>query len=470
MTKLAVKKGDRLTFKGYESLEEGMEPLFKKGDILIAKKVTETDQEGVLKIHAYSEAEGADSDVDTLYYPGEVGLAKAEKTKAKAKAAPVEDEDEDDQDVEDEEIEEDDAEEGDDEAEEDAEDDTDDEDAVEEDEVEEDEAPAPKRAVKASTKTAKAAAKEKPVKETKEKAKKAKAVPARTKDEEQEEEIHHMKSVAKIIKKSDDILDAAKNLVTQAEQTYFNLGGILAEIYRTKAYGEAGYTGEGAWDAYLSQELGLEYRKAMYLIEIYKAFSKLDVDEARLASIGWTKIRLLAKHIKGLSQEDVDSLLDEAENMNRDELSEHIQETLVDASKGGKKEKIKKVKFGGFSAFADEGEYIGAAIERAQELVEGGDYQAAMKHIIREWAVSTDGVDVSLEDAIAVVEARFGVTLKVVDGDDGESEEAPVKAKAKKEKAEKPAKAKAEKAVAVAKPVAKKAEKAAPVKGKKKAA
>lgn len=431
MTKLAVKKGDRLTFKGYESLEDGMEPLFKKGDILIAKKVTETYQEGVLKIHAYSEAEGVDGDVDTLYYPGEVELAKVEKTKTKTKAAPVEDEEdeeedagsEDTDDVEDEEPEED---------EEDA-----DEDAIDEDEVEED-APTPKRAVKKATKSAKVAVKEKPVKETKEKARKAKAVPARTKDEEQEEEIHHMKSVAKLIKKSDDILDAAKNLVTQAEQTYFNLGGVLAEIYRTKAYGEAGYTGEGAWEGYLQAELGLEYRKAMYLIEIYKSFSKLDVDEERLTSIGWTKIRLLAKHIKGLSQEDVDSLLDGAENMSRDELSDHIQETLVDAGKGGDKEKIKRVKFAGFTAFADEGDYIGASIARAQELTEGGKYQDAIKHIIREWAVYTDGVDVTLENAIAVIEARFGVTLSVVKQE--AIEEAPVKAK--KEKAEKATKIK----------------------------
>jgi len=414
MSKLEVKQGDRLVFKGYESLEEGMEPLFEEGDILIAKKVEATDQKGVLKVSAYAEVEGKDGDIDTLYYPGEVELAQeAKATKAtkpakvaKAAPAPVKEVDED---TDEDEVDEESEDETEDEVlDEDEEDDADEESVdAEEDEEEEEEAPAPRKskAVAKVDKPKKVAKVEKP-------AKTAKASPARTKDEENNEVIHHFKSVQKIIKKSDDMLDAAKNLAVQAEKTYFNLGGVLAEIYRTKAYGEAGYLGEGAWDDYLQKELNLEYRKAMYLIEIYKAFSKLDVDEDRLADIGWTKIRMLAPYIKGLSQEEVDELLGEVATMSRDEISEHIKSSLVSSSKGG--DKIKKIKFSGFSAFADEGEYIGAAIERAQELVENADYQSAIKYIIRDWAVTTDGVTISLQDAIAMIEGRFGVKLAVV--------------------------------------------------------
>lgn len=400
MTKntVAIKKGDRLAFKGYTDLEEGMDALFEEGDILIAAEVTK-DKNGDVKVKAYKE--GGDKDeIDTLFYPDEVDLAS------------------------------DDAEE---EAEETDEVEADEEEA---DEAEADEAEEEVEEVKPAKTKAKAVAKTKEEAPAKAKAKPAPA-PARTQEEDEQAEIHHMKSVAKIIKKAesgDGILEAAKSLATQVEQTYFNLGGVLAEIHSKRSYVEAGFKGDTGWEKYLADELNLDYRKAMYLIEIYKTFSKIGIDETRIAEIGWTKMRSVAKVAKGLDAKQLDKLLEKASKMKRDDLDAYIVKNFV-GSKGAS-ERIAKVVYK-FTAMGDEAEYINASVARAQELVEGGDVNSALKHIVREWAMMADGVELKLQDAMKAVETRFGVKLAVAADTEAEVEEeaeadeevAPVKSK-----------------------------------------
>lgn len=417
-----IKKGDKLKFKGYGELPDDMEPIFEEGDILIVEKV-EKSEDGQTGVKAYKEDDTEKENIDTVYVPSEAELYS--------------DEDETEQD-----------------------DEQDDEDAP----------PVKKGKAVKETKTEKAApakAKGKAValKETKpaemvEKlVKKAKskgtelAAPARTKEEAEQAEIVHLASVKKLLKKG-DMLETAKSLVTQAEQSFFLLGGVLAEIHRTKAYVEAGFDAEGGWEEFLNAEMGIEYRKAMYLVDIYKTFSKLEIDEARLAKIGWTKAKLLARQLRGANADEIEDLLDAAEEMTRDDLEQHIKETTVGGKAKG--DKVKKVVYK-MVAFADEADYIGGAIQRAQEMVEGGDVNEAMKHIFREWAMAADGVEVPVEDAIKALEQRYGVKLTLAEGSElpakkakgGTAKKAASKATAKKaapaKAAAKPAKGKAKK-------------------------
>lgn len=367
MTKntVAVKKGDRLAFKGYTDLEEGMEPLFEEGDILIAASVTK-EKNGDIKVKAYKEG-GDKDDMDTLFFPDEVELA------------------------------------------------SDEEEEVEEEEVEEEAKPAKSKAKAKEAAPAKS---------------KAVAAPARTEEEAEQAPIHHVKSVAKIIKKaeaSDGILEAAKSLVVQGEQTDFNLGGVLAEIQSHKTYVTAGYKGDNGWEEYLEAELGLKYRKAMYLIENYKTCVALGIDEERIAHIGWTKLRSIVRVASKLTEKQLEQLLEKANKSTRGELDAFIDKKYVGAA--GASERISKVVYK-FTAMGDEAEYINAAIARAQELVEGGDVNAALKHIVREWSMMADGVDLKLEDAMKAVETRFGVKLAVNTGEAeevAEEEAAPAK-------------------------------------------
>ncbi len=450
MAKQEIKKGTRLTFKGYDGLPSDMDPLFAEGDTLIVEEIVkpkkgEKQEEGVTKVKAYRESDTAKDEIDTVFIPGEAVVLEeaAAKTKAapaakgKAKAAAVVAEEEGDENLDGEEE----AEGGDDET-----------------EAEEETAPVAKRGKAAPAKTAEKPAKQKAAKG------KAVAAPARTEEEGEMAEIQHMASVKKLIKKG-DMLNAAKNLVQQAEKSFFDLGGVLAEIQRTKAFMEAGYTKEkkikgksvSAFEQYINAELGLEYRKAMYLVDIYRKFSGLGVDENRLAQIGWTKLKLVSRGLpNNPTAEDLEDLLSRAEEMTRDDLEDHIRETMV-GGKGG--DKVKRVKYV-MTAFGDEAEYISQAITRAQELVTGGDVNEAMKHIYREWATLVQELDIPKADAIKALETRYGVKLQEV-GEDGETAAQPATKPAGKGGPKPTAKPKA----AIAKPVkqaAKPAAKAAP--------
>jgi hypothetical protein len=102
-------------------------------------------------------------------------------------------------------------------------------------------------------------------------------------------------------------LEAAADLAEQAERTYFILGGILAHIYYEKEYlkisdeqGNKIYDVNKGFDAYVYEVLGLHYRKAMYLINIYMHFAKMGIGEESLQEIGWTK----ARELVGVATED----------------------------------------------------------------------------------------------------------------------------------------------------------------------
>ncbi len=412
---LKINEGDRLIFNAYDDLPADMKPMFKSGDKLIVSKVVGTEDDGNVKLEAYLEGDKKKK-TDVLFVPLEAAAESAAPAKGKKAAVAEADETEEDN--------------------EEAEETTD-------AEAEEEAAPVAKRgkAAKApAAKTTKAVAKaEKPAKASKSK---EVAIPARTAEEGEQAEIVHLPAVHKMLKKG-DVLETAKELADQTDKSGFYLGGILAEIARSKAYMEAGYENEikvkdkktgktkvvSPFEQYLNKELGIEYRSARYKIDVYTQMAKVEgLNENRLAAIGWTKVRLLAAALRNSEDADIEELMDLAENSTRDELEAHIRETIVGG--GAKGDKIKKVKYL-MTAFGDEADYIGGAIARAQELVPGSDANAAMKYIFREWAMLQDGIEISQEDAIKAVEDRYGIQL-VEAGDDVAVIEAPKpKAKAK---------------------------------------
>ena len=76
-------------------------------------------------------------------------------------------------------------------------------------------------------------------------------------------------------------------MTTRVDENFLALGKLLAQLQ------------EEAPDDFrkLIKNTGLGQRKAYYLIDIHKAFRDLDVDEARLKAIGWTKASALAPHV-----------------------------------------------------------------------------------------------------------------------------------------------------------------------------
>lgn len=207
-----------------------------------------------------------------------------------------------------------------------------------------------------------------------------------------------------------DALDAAEFLVKQADKTYFTLGGVLQHIYTEGIHKRLGFEGKRAFSNYVEQRLGVQYRKAMYLIDIYVKFRKLGVDENRLAEIGWSKAKELARIPDDNLEQDFDKLVDKASETSRNDLSEYIKSEYEVATRQNN-EQVKKTTFK-FSLFADQAEVVNQAIDSAKAMLGSDDGSAAFEQICSEWAAMSDGVDIPIEQAIHALEQRYGVRLR----------------------------------------------------------
>lgn len=204
-----------------------------------------------------------------------------------------------------------------------------------------------------------------------------------------------------------DLLASAQELVNKSNETDFTLGGVLAHIYNQRVYVTLGdqYEGKSGFEAYCEQELGVRYRKAMYLKQMYEFFTAAGTDEKRLSKIGWTK----AREIMTGNVNDVDAMLDFAEKNTRDALIAEIGKTKqsLDGSSG---DTVEKRKFT-FTLTGMAGANAETALNTAKQLTGSDDNNVAFEHIMTEWATTSE-VELPLEDVLASIEARYKVSLR----------------------------------------------------------
>jgi len=62
------------------------------------------------------------------------------------------------------------------------------------------------------------------------------------------------------------------------------------------------------------------FRKALYLVAIYRAFAPLGIPKERLVAIGWTKLSLLAPTVQKLNVEDLLRIAEESTVFELEEL------------------------------------------------------------------------------------------------------------------------------------------------------
>ncbi len=109
-----------------------------------------------------------------------------------------------------------------------------------------------------------------------------------------------------------------KELVARAEE-YRVHARRRPLAYRPRRHPQASRLfGKRGFEDYIEKELGVKYRKARYLINIYDYFTALGIDETKLGQMGWSK----AKELVGkATKENFDELVEFANNHTRDEWS-----------------------------------------------------------------------------------------------------------------------------------------------------
>ena len=419
-----VKKGDKVIFKGYEETpEDGADLLVEGNEYEVAEVNKEDGSVAVIvdnpdfnpkKKESESNARTILTDIffEELELPKGSKAKPAAKTPDKGKAKAEEPEDDADEEGEE------DAD-GEDEAEEEpapkaktkapaktaakaapakgkakpkAEEPEDEPEEGDEGEDGDEEEPAPKKAAakkapaKAAAKTPakKAAAKSKaPVKsKAKAKAKEEEAEesddPYGDLDEEQEDQ-----EILGLVNDAEDILELARETVEETSALEYKLGGVLFHVRKSGAYKELDerYAEKGGFALYLLEHLNIEYRKAMYLVDIYYKWNKFGLEPEKVAQIGWAKA---AKIAAVMDEDTAEELIELAENNTVADLVDHIKTTYKEV--GGTKGEKKVIKLFKFKL----AESAGIAVEEVLQSVAAGmglkNLDEAFEHIVMEWS------------------------------------------------------------------------------------
>lgn len=125
-------------------------------------------------------------------------------------------------------------------------------------------------------------------------------------------------------KDANDLCDLAVECLEDTALMEWRLGGVLHHVLEDKAYEvlSDAYTGRGGFERYCVNDLGVKYRKARYLINIYVEFSNAGLNGADLARIGWTKARNL---LKVINEDNAQEMLQLAEDNTVESLIDEIK-------------------------------------------------------------------------------------------------------------------------------------------------
>lgn len=99
-------------------------------------------------------------------------------------------------------------------------------------------------------------------------------------------------------------LNLADKLSENIEADYFRLGGVLKVIYES-----TWFEGHESFGAFVSDRFGFQERKAKYLMEIYTHLVTKQIPWEKVAGLGWTKLKDLARV---LTAENVDEWVEKA--------------------------------------------------------------------------------------------------------------------------------------------------------------
>ena len=120
-------------------------------------------------------------------------------------------------------------------------------------------------------------------------------------------------------------------LSNDIEQNNFKLGGALSTIQAKCEEGDTEFLGDStSFKELCDSRFALHYRKAMYLISIYRNLTEKSIPYSEVAGIGWTKIALIAPVI---TAKNVGGWATKAKKLTYNQLAEAVK---AKTASGGK--------------------------------------------------------------------------------------------------------------------------------------
>ncbi len=264
-------------------------------------------------------------------------------------------------------------------------------------------APAPAPAAKTAPKKAAPAAapaKTAPAKTSGKKAAPAPAAPAETEGEAEDPDAMpdlegEDEEVLALVSGERDLIEVAQELEATAATSEYRLGGVLFHIKKDKTYlnveGGEQYAEKGGFGTFLRDYFNVEYRKAMYLIDIYIAFTQAAIENPAeaVARMGWAKASKIARpmQLEGANPTDLVSL---AENNTLADLSTAIKEQVEVGGTRTPGTKVTRTTLK-FRLLDQEGASVTQVLEAVQSAQSLKDIGEALVYVINDWAANNAG-------------------------------------------------------------------------------
>ena len=220
-------------------------------------------------------------------------------------------------------------------------------------------------------------------------------------------------SKGEVVARSNIVRQDIQAAADAIDESYQRLAQLLHETYENGYYIRWGHEN---FKEYCEAELGVQYRKARYLVGIAQTIKDLDVPWEDVEGVGWTKMRTLVPLLK----EDgvVGDWFEIAKKYSVKELEALVKDAKLGfniTAEGG--DKIVTLSF---RMTPEQSEIITEALDTAKKVAETSDNVLALEQMSFDYVMQAgDGPDkVSLESLIAFAEKQYGVELQVAERED----------------------------------------------------
>lgn len=213
-----------------------------------------------------------------------------------------------------------------------------------------------------------------------------------------------------IVNRSNEVRDQILVAAALIDESYQSLAKLLHETYDNGYYLRWGFEN---FKEYCETEIGVQYRKARYLVGIAEMIRDLSIAWEDVEGVGWTKMRALIPILK--EEGIVGDWLEIAKQYSVKDLEKLVKDQRAGfdiGSSGG--DRIVTLTF---RMTPEQSEIITDALDTAKKVSETNDPVLAFEQMAFDYVMQQGEVPdrTSLESLIGFAESHYGVELIVSD-------------------------------------------------------
>jgi hypothetical protein len=215
-----------------------------------------------------------------------------------------------------------------------------------------------------------------------------------------------------IVTRSNEVRQDTISAIESIDESYQTLAKLLHETYDNGYYLRWGFE---TFKEYCENDIGVQYRKARYLVGIAQTIVDLGIEWSEIEGIGWTKMRVLIPLLKEEGVGDWFELAKQYSVKDLERLVKDHKEGFDISAKGG--DNIVTLTF---RMTPESSDIITDALDTAKKIIESNDNVLALEQLCYDFVMSQGEVPerTSLESLIKFAETHYGVNLTVISRDE----------------------------------------------------